>query len=293
MNWKPMGAVFPQAFKAPEIKTRANAPTTLYHEPTLNKYHTHAARALSREYEKYIDGICTAISDAIGKWMLAASIVSVNVAGPVGTMLPGGVSAPQLYPMIMANAPKKGRSEVRYSQSIAAAVSDAWNGWHQGLSGILNYPGFNGMPMVNTPAPLISFVSEGESALAPHSLGPAIQRNLNDPGALHAKTLFDAVANAFFIQFQAFKAATLIIGVTVTAAPAPPVPAGMAASAAGAAMETPEEPADAANEETDAGETGGAEEETSTKETDIGPEGLAPPPPCVVGMVIPTPGNFV
>lgn len=218
--------------------------------------------------------------------MLAASIVSVNVVGPVGTMLPGGVSAPQLYSMIMAKAPKKGRSEVRYSRSIAAAVSDAWDGWHQGLSGILNYPGFNGMPMVNTPAPLISFVSEGESALAPHNLSPAIQRNLNDPGALHAKTLFDSVANAFFIQFQAFKAATLITGVTVAAASAPPVPAGMAAGAAATAIATPEEPSEAAEE---TGDT----EDTSTEETTIEPEVEPPPPPCVVGMVIPTPGNFV
>lgn len=290
MNWKPMGAVFPQAFKVPELRTPANAPTSLYHEPTLNKYHTTAARTLSRDYEQYIDGICQAISEAISQWMLAASIVSVNVVGPVGTMMPGAVSAPQLYPLIMDAAPQKDDSELRYSQSIAAAVSDAWDTWHQGLSGILNYPGFNGMPMPNVPMPVAGLVSEGETAMAPETLSQAIQRNLNDPGALHSITLFDSVANAFFIQFQTFKIATLVTGVTVAAAPAPPVPeADMAAEAA---VEEPE--AETPEEET-AEETEGDTEEALDEETEAleEPEVEAPPPPSLVGMVIPTPGNFV
>lgn len=301
MNWQEKGPLFPGAFGPPELSTPSNASTTLYHEPTQNKYHTGAARSLSRAYEKYIDGICAAISNAIDKWMKIASVVSVNVVGPVGTLLPGGVSGPALYPMIMAEAPQTTESDRKYSRAVAAAVSDNWFAWQQGLSGVLNYPGFTGAPMPNTPAPLITFASEPEPGLAAHKLSGVMQRNLNDSGALHAPTLFASVANAFFTHFQVFKTATVVSGVTVIAAAPPPV-----APDADGAPDAADEPAaedapigisatsidDPENDPESETDESVAEEELLEAE-EIEPEAPPEPVPCLVGMVIPTPGNFI
>lgn len=282
MKWRAMGPLYPDAFGPPELATPANPPTTLYHEPTGNRYHTGAARSLSREYEKFIDGISTALADAIAKWMQIASVVSVNVVGPVGTLLPGGVSGPALYPLIMAVAPQETAGDRKYARAIAAAISDNWYAWQQGLSGVLNYPGFSGAPMANTPAPLITLASEPEPGLAQHNLSSVMQRNLNDKSALHASTLFASVANAFFTHFQVFKTNTLVTGVTVAAAA--PLPAE--APGAGAAPNS-----DAAQTEPAANN-----EEKNIAQEDQEPEEIEPeqaPAPSLAGMVIPTPGNFI
>jgi hypothetical protein len=241
---------------------------------------------MSGHYATFIDGITAAISNAIEKWMQMAMVVGVNVVGPLGTWLPGGVNAPELYPMIMADAPKKTRSDIKYSKAIAAAVAAGWNSWHQGLSGTLDYPGFNGAPMPNTPAPLISLASAGESGLTPEQLSGGMRDNLNDPGALHAPALFDAVAHAFYIHFQVFKSATLVTGVTVAAAAAPPPPLPEAEAVE---LTPPDEPeAEPAAEEAHAHGEEMEEELTETQD-----EEPPAPAPCVVGTVIPTPGNFV
>lgn len=286
MQWQSMGALYPQAFRQPELRTPANPSNALFHEPTLNKYHTDTAGVMSGHYATFIDGITGAIANAIDKWMKMAMVVGVNVAGPLGTWMPNGVNSPDLYPMIMADAPKDTRSDIKYSKAIAAAVSTHWNTWHQGLSGTLNYPGFNGAPMPNTPAPLMSFVSAGENGLTPEHLSGDMQHNLNDPGALHAVALFDAVAHAFYIHFQVFKSATLVNGVTVAAAGAPPPPVPAPGAAAEAAPTEPE--ADPGPEEFDPDS-----EEIKDASTETEPEEPPAPAPCVVGTVIPTPGNFV
>jgi hypothetical protein len=283
MQWQSMGELYPQAFQLPELRTPANPPTALFHEPTLNKYHTDTAGIMTGHYATFIDGITGAISIAIDKWMKMAMVVRVNVAGPLGTWMPNGVNAPDLYPVIMADAPKETRSDIKYSKAIAAAVSTNWNSWHQGLSGTLNYPGFNGAPMPNTPVPLINFASAGENGLTPKHLSGNMQHNLNDPGALHAVALFDAVAHAFYTHFQVFKSATLITGVTVAAAGAPPPPATAAAQASASEPD--------ANPAPEAVDPDG--EEIKDESTETKPEEPPAPAPCVVGTVIPTPGNFV
>lgn len=286
MKWQSMGELYPQAFRQPELSTPANPSNALFHEPTLNKYHTDTAGIMSGHYATYIDGITTAFSTAIEKWMKMAMVVGVSSMGPLGTWSPNGVNSPDLFPMIMSDAPKDTPSDYKYSHAIAAAVSSNWNDWHQGLSGTLNYPGFNGAPMPNTPVPLISFMSAGEGGLAPDPLSKEMQRNLNDPGALHSVTLFDAVAHSFYTNFQVFKTATLVTGVTVAAAsaPPPPVPSPGVGSEAPPAEVAPEAVADT---------SGPDAEEVEVEETEPEPEEPPPPAPCLVGTVIPTPGNFV
>jgi hypothetical protein len=279
MRWKSMGPHYPDAFGAPELSTPANAPDNLFHEPTLNKYHTQAARILGRRYAHYIDGICAAICTAIDTWMHSASIVSVSLAGTIGTVLPEATIGPQLEPLIMPTAPQATRQEQKYSLAIAGALSDNWQQWQSGLSGILTYPPF-GPPGPNIPAPLISFSSAGEASLAPEHLTAEMVRRLDDPGALHAGDLFASIAQAFFIHFQIFKTNCLITGVIMTP-PVPPPPAPP--------IEEVLEPEESEAEDLHAQ---AADAETQA-ETAPKPEPEPKPEPVPGGVVIPTLGNFM
>ena len=63
--------MYPEAFKPAERMTAPNSPMNLFRESTLNKYHTETAKEIGEQYEKFIEGICGAISTAIGQWMSA------------------------------------------------------------------------------------------------------------------------------------------------------------------------------------------------------------------------------
>jgi hypothetical protein len=235
VDWHDMGTLYPQAFTSAELHTQRNAPTNLFHEPTLNHYHTDAARIIGRAMARFIDGICAAIADAIDKWMHMASVAAVMIQGPIGTLLPGGVTGPLLKPFILAKAPQKTDLEREYSHAIAEAISNGWLSWQQGLSGVLNYPSFAAAPMPlapptpNTPAPLMSLASSGESALSPDALKRAMAAAMQKDGQ-HAGALFDAVARSFYTHFQTFKTNTLVSKVMgtgpVTIPPAGPVTGG-------------------------------------------------------------------
>lgn len=236
VDWKDMGPHYPKAFTRPQLNAQPNAPTNLFHEATLNKYHTDAARITGQAMGRYIDGICVAITDAIGKWMRMASVVSVLINGPVGTLMPKGVIGPALKPFILARAPKHTAMETEYSNAIASALSNAWSNWQSGLSGVLTYPTFAAAPVPmapptpNVPVPLITFVSSGEGQLSPTLLSRAMMAALSG-GGQHAAELFDAVTSAFYTHFQTFKTSTLVTRVMgtgpVTVPPTGPVTGGM------------------------------------------------------------------
>jgi hypothetical protein len=289
MQWQAMGSQFSGAFSPPELSTPANPPNTLFHEPTYNKYHTDAARVLGADYAQYIDKMCTAISEAIDVWMHNASIVTVTLVGTIGTVLPEATMGPELKPLILSNAPRATQKEQDYSLAIATAISDAWEIWAKGLTGILTYPPF-GPPGPNIPAPLMTFTSEGETGLAPELLSEEIFRLLADPGALHARELFDSISQAFFINFQTFKTSSLIAGVIMTPPvpppPEPPVEEEPEAEEEELLGEEAEEEAEAEAEEM------AAEAEPEPEpEPEIEPE--PEPEPIPGGVVIPTPGNFI
>lgn len=219
--WKEMGPLYPRAFTQPQLRAQPNAPSNLFHEATLNKYHTDAARITGQAAARYIDGICAAITDAVDKWMRMASVMSVLINGPIGTLMPNGVAGPMLKPFILASAPVKTAMEAEYSNAIAEAVGSAWYDWQMGLSGVLSYPSFAAAPMPmapptpNVPAPLITFASSGEGRLAPAMLSRAMAAAMTG-GGQHAAVLFDAVANAIFTHFQILKAGTLVTNVMGT-----------------------------------------------------------------------------
>jgi hypothetical protein len=235
VGWREMGPLYPRAFTPAEQLTQSNAPTNLFHEPTSNRYHTGAARTVGRSMERYIDGICAAIADAIAKWMKMASVSALTINGPIGTLLPGCVVGPPLKPFILAKALQSTEMEREYSQAIAEAVSNSWKTWQQGLSGVLNYPSFAAAPMPmapptpNTPAPLVTFGSSGEGALTPVPLKNAMTTALQKDGQ-HAGALFEAVAQSFYSHFQTFKTSTVLSKVMgtgpVIVAPSGPVTGG-------------------------------------------------------------------
>ena len=235
-KWKTPGEQYPDAFKPEEKAVAPNSPITLFREVSLNKYHVDTAKTIGDQFKKYIEGIMDAISDAVDKWMKMTMITTVLINGPVGMLLPGGVAGPPLMPFILARAPKKTPMEIKYSTAIANAVSQQWQIWQMGLMGTLMYPAFAAFPgplappTPNVPLPLITFSSPGEAALSAEALKGMMMTFLADPKANHAVDLFDALAKAFNMLFQTFKASTLVqnvlgMGPIPTFAP-PIVPVG-------------------------------------------------------------------
>ncbi len=216
MDWSQPGEQYPDAFKPSEIATAPNSPMNLFRDATLNKYHVDTAKTIGKQFEKYIDGICGAMCDAIDKWMKMTMITSALINGPVGVVLPGSFVGPPLMPLILATAPKNTPQEMKYSNAVASALGTLWQVWQTGLMGTLMYPPFAAFPgpvappMPNIPLPLIAFSSPGESGLSPSTLKITMDANLTDPKAQHASDLFDAIAKAFNTVFQVFKASTMV-----------------------------------------------------------------------------------
>ena len=152
---------------------------------------------MGREYTRFIDGICAAVSQAISQWMAIASVVSALPAGLAAMVMPGGVTGPVLKPMILTRAPRQGRQEQKYSMAVATAVSDGWANWQQELTGVLTYAALYAPPAPNIPTPLISFSSAAEVTLSPGPLANAMHRALNDSEAMHATVLIRQPGQVF------------------------------------------------------------------------------------------------
>ena len=211
VGWSQPGNQFQDAFSVLERISLPNAPTNLFRESSLNKYHVDAAFKIGQQFADYIDGVGGAVCDGIGQWQSAASITNVIINGPVGLLLPGGVVGPPLTPLIQASAPKKTPQEAKYSQAIATAFGNAWQAWQAGVTGMLSYPSFAvfpgpvAPPMPNVPIPLMACPSAGEAMLSPFLLHTAMEGALGDPKALHSRVLFKSLGQAFMPVFQLFK----------------------------------------------------------------------------------------
>lgn len=222
MNWKSPGAQYQAAFAPADLSVPPNPPTCLFREATQHRMHVDAAKNMSDDYEAYIDAISGAICSGIDQWMKTAAIAGVMINGPVGMLAPGNVMGPPLAPLILANAPKSGAQDLKYSNAIANAVSTAWQTWQLGLSGMLSYPAFVAFPgpvappTPSIPMPLIAFASGGEALLGATPLSAQMKANFADPAAPHVNELFDALANAFATVFQMFKLSTLVQNVLGT-----------------------------------------------------------------------------
>ncbi len=221
-NWKSPGAQFPQAFQAVELAVPPPAPMNLFKAATLNKYHVDAANQIGQKFEGYIQGICGAICDAIGQWQSQATISNVIINGPVGVLMPGGVTGPPLGQLILASAPMGTPQETKYSQAVAAGFGPAWLAWHMGMMGTLMYPAFAAFPgpmappMPNIPIPVIALPSPGAALLAPPTLKQVMAAAYGDASVGHAEPLFDCLCTAFAPLFAMFLATNQVKNVLGT-----------------------------------------------------------------------------
>ncbi len=217
MDWQDMGGQYPDSFKRNEKKVTPNAPGVLFGKPSYNKYHVNTSSDMNNYYHEYIDKICSAISSGIGKWMMMAKIVGVEINGSMGMLMPGNVMGPELSPLIIATAPMRYRQERKYSRAIANGLGKQWKLWHFGITGTLNYPplfdaypGPMAPPTPNMPSPLMSLPSAGEAELAPDKLTKAMENFFGDLDALYSSELFESISKAFSSLFQTFKTSTTV-----------------------------------------------------------------------------------
>lgn len=222
VSWSQPNDQFSDAFDPSERIQPPNAPTNLFREATLNKYHVDAAKQVSDQFGEFIDGTCDAICGAISQWFTTTTIQGVIINAVVGILTPGGVVGPPLTPLIMAQAPKKTPQQLKYSNVIANVFGTAWLQWQSGITGQLLYPAFAAVPspvappMPNVPMPLIALPSPGEVALQGAAMKAQMIAQLADPQAPHAAELFDAIANGFTGPFNIMKASTLVTNVLGT-----------------------------------------------------------------------------
>lgn len=235
-RWQQPGPQYADAFALEERQVQPNAPLSLFREPTLNKYHVDSSRKVGRKFEAFLEGISTAICDAIDQWITKCFICGITINGAVGLLPPGGLVGPALMPLILSSAPKNTLQEMRYSAAVAGAIDRQWKLWQTGVAGALSYPSLASVaapqapPVANVPQVLMTLPSTGEAALSPAALQAQMHRLLADPDALHADVLFEAVAGALSNAFQKFKSTSLVqnvlgTGPVPTFAP-PAVPAG-------------------------------------------------------------------
>jgi hypothetical protein len=207
--------------------------------PTDIKLHCSSSNHIADIIEAYVKGICGAIADAWGMWMSSSAVGPVMFTGPVGMMTPGSVKGPPLQGLILAcGAPMSKPAEIKYTKAIAAAVSTAWQTYHMGLTGTLDYPPLACFPspaivcIPNVPKPVAAFASPGEMMLSGATLSASMMGQYGDPNAAYAQDIFDSVADSVYNMLQTWKASTMINNVLANGAvpswtPFSPVGPGM------------------------------------------------------------------
>lgn len=213
-------------------------PTALFTPASVNKYHVDQCKTIGKDFADFIDGISDALCGAWQQWMSTAAIAGVIVAGPVGTITPGMFQGPPFFPLAFVQAPKVKPTMMKYAQAVCNAINTAWQAWHMGFTGMLNFPPTFAMmtsplhpPTPNIPINIAGAGSSpGEALLSASALKMAMVANLGDPTAQHHQDLFDCIAQAFEQAFTTFKTSTMInnvlgLGPIPTFAP-PLVPGG-------------------------------------------------------------------
>lgn len=219
-DWKqpqgdPAAKQYGDAFK-PNEKVAVPSPMCLFKSASTNKYHVDTAKNIGDKFEKFIDGMCSAICSGWSQWQSLAMFTGTLHNATVVSALPGNLQGPPLFPLIFASAPKASPQEMKYSKAIAQAIGTAWQTWQVGFLATLQcaphavFPGPMGPPTPIIPMPIASGSSPGEAGLSDAALKGMMMANLGDPTALHADQLFDAIAKAFKTCFDTWKASSMM-----------------------------------------------------------------------------------
>jgi len=218
----PAARHYADAFKPSEKNTTPD-PTAppLFLPYTTNKYHTDVQKELTKIVGSYLDGICTAICSAWGQWQSTASLTSVLINAVTATL--GQVVGPPLTPLIMAQGPKSRPAELKYTNTIANVIGNAWVAYTATIKvpGLPWYPAFLAVPapaappMPNIPCPVATLMSV--DALVSASTMKAQMIGMHgDPTAQYSKEIFDAVCDAFEKCFMVWKTSTMVTNVLGT-----------------------------------------------------------------------------
>lgn len=246
VDWKqPQGKAgeqYGKAFKSNE-HVGTLTPPTLFVPASMNKYHTDTVDENSHKFDKYIDGICSAICSAWSKWQSTATMAGMAVIGPAVT---GGVVAGIPWtPIIGAEGPQATPSELKYTMAIASVLGAAWQAYTATISipGLPFFPQFAVFPspaavMVPSISPFnVASLIQVTAPISKMALKGQMITALADPGAPHHAELFDSIADAFekcFMQWQLSTMVTNLMGsgAVPTMAAVPPVPGPVAGGTA-------------------------------------------------------------
>lgn len=196
-------------------------PPALFIAASANKYHCDAARMLSDKFTTFIDGISSAICSAWSQWQAAASLSAVIINAV--TASGGIVAGPPLMALILASAPKGSPQELKFSTAIAQAIGMGWLAYTATIKvpGLPWYPLFATVPSPvapptpNVPVP-VAALTQVTTSVSKAMLKNSMIANLADPQALHAKELFDSIADAFEKCFQIWQTSTQVTNVLGT-----------------------------------------------------------------------------
>ena len=218
----PDGKHYGDAFQPSEKSTAPDMGAPPLHTPhSMNKYHTDVQKMLNSKIGGFIDGIIDAICSAWSTWQSAATMVGVVVNAVTASA--GQVVGPPWTPLILAQGPKSGPSELQYTKTVANVVGTAWLQYTATIKipGLPFYPAFAAFPgpvappMPNVPVPVIALTqvtaAVGKAALKGQMIGQH-----GDPQAMYHKEIFDAVATAFEQCFTIWQASTMVTNVLGT-----------------------------------------------------------------------------
>lgn len=222
----PQAPFGPQDQKVPD-------PNALFMAASTLSYHVDTAKAISKDVEDLIDACSEAIGNAFAQFQSSAKFAGVLINGPVGTAFPGTLVAPPVMsgPAIFSRVNLAGRQPmfIQYARSITFAIGTAFETWRSGYLVTLLFPGgslcsVTMPPSPNVPVPVAAGASPGDALMTPQALKGMMVANHGILGN-HALEIFDAMAQAFALLFQQWKAATLITNVIGSGGVAPPPPA--------------------------------------------------------------------
>lgn len=229
------GKQYADAF-APGERNAPVDPSKLFVPASTNKYHVDTVAQISAKFEAYLDGICGAIASAWGQFQSSATLGGVVVSAVTAS---GGVLVgPPLTPLILAQGPKATPQELKYTRTVAQVVGQQWTLWQASVkvTGLPWYPPLAAVPAPvapptpNTPVPLAAIGSAGASQMAAAQLEQLLIATHAEPGALHHKALFGAIAQAVGTTFAQWLTTTQVTNVLASGPVptfAPPfVPAG-------------------------------------------------------------------
>lgn len=210
----------------------------LFKPQTTMKLHVETAKTKSREFESYIDGICTAICSAWSTWQSAATILGVIVVGPMATG--GVVLGVPMTPLILAQGPKSKPQEMLYTKTIATVIGLGWLQYTLTIKvpGLSWYPMFSACPSPfapptpNTPC-AVSALTQVTTTISKDALKSQMISMHGDPQAQFHKELFEAIADGFEQCFNSWQSQTQVtnvlgMGAVPTMASVPPVPGPVA-----------------------------------------------------------------